>query len=63
MPSGFFLSVLLLFLILLAYMLYDRAKAEKKLERRMSLLKRWADDQPTQARKKFRQIEVRLPKP
>jgi hypothetical protein len=57
MPSSFFLSVLLLFLILLAYMLYDRAKEEKKVERRMNLLKRWVDDQPTRARARFRKTE------
>jgi hypothetical protein len=50
-------------LILLVYMLYDRAREEKKVERRMNLLKRWADDQPTQAREKFRKIEIREPKP
>jgi hypothetical protein len=63
MPSSFFVSVLLLFLILLAYMLYNRAREEKKMERRMSLLKRWVDDQRTQAREKFRKIEIREPKP
>lgn len=63
MPSDFVLGIVLLFLILLAYMLYGLARDRKRLDRRTSLLKQWISDQSIQPRIKYRKIEIRLPKP
>ena len=63
MPGTFLLSVVLLFLILLASVVYDLAREKKRLDRRTSLLKQWMSDQSRQPRIKHRQIEIRLPKP